>query len=270
MLTNVHAYGNTLGGIRTQEGANILAFGLESEANHGPGVLLRSNDNVIHGEFYTNKTYGIQIGDGSSYSGANLIEAQLHNNGEAQIYFNKSAGYNYVTGVIYASGKQKYVLGSITADDVLSSVVGGLNRSAVAQQFQGKVLIDNKGNVTGLRAIDGSPAGAVSGSPVSAHARPSSSVATLSVTLNDGVKCIPPAGVSAHVSWTVHSKAISRAKVTVTNPQSDIAQLFSSGGRAGGAETGKWVRPGTRFDLVNGATGTLLATYTVSSRTCGD
>lgn len=268
MLSNVHAYGNTLGGVRTQSGANILAFGLESEANHGPGVLLRSNDNVIRGEFYTNKTYGIQIGDGSSYSGANLIEAQLHNNGEAQIYFDKSAGYNLFTGVIYASGKQKYVLGAVTADDVLNTVVGGLSHSAVAQQFQGKVVIDNKGNVSGIRSLGGSPAGEVPNPRNSAGPNQVSSAATLSVVLKPGVTCIPASGVSAHVSWAVRSKAIANVKVTVANPHSDRSQLFSSGGKVGGADTGQWVRPGTKFELLNSATGALLATYTVSSAAC--
>jgi hypothetical protein len=268
MLTNVHAYGNTLGGVRTQKGANILAFGLESEANHGPGVLLRSNDNVVHGEFYTNKSYGIQIGDDSFYSGANLIEAQLHNNGEAQIYFDKSAGYNYVTGVVYASGMQKYVLGTVTSDDVLSTVVGGLNKPAVPQQFQGKVRIDNKGNISGFRTMNGAPTATASKMPMPRITKRSSSAATLSVTLNGGTSCIPTAGASAHVSWVVRSKGISNVKVMVTSPNSDRAQLFSSGGRVGAAETGPWVRTGTRFDLVNTSTGALLATNVISASTC--
>jgi hypothetical protein len=62
MLTNTHLYANG-NGMRTESGANILAYGIESEANKGVGLLLRSNDSIVQGTFYANKTYGVQIGD---------------------------------------------------------------------------------------------------------------------------------------------------------------------------------------------------------------
>lgn len=259
MLTNVHAYGNTLGGVRTESGANILAFGLESEANYGPGVLLRSNDNIIHGEFYSNRTYGIQLGDNGSYAGANYIDGQLHNNGIAQIAFTKSAGFNYISGVIYASGHQKYFYGQVTKHDFVSAVTGGLNTTSMAQHLPGGVVFDSGGNIHGLNRLVND----LASTPI---AQTASINATISVSQIS--PCLVDGKSKALVSWSVESKAVKRVKVFVTNPGADARRLFSTADRSGSAETGDWVRSGVRFDLVDAANGQYLATNTVPSSYC--
>lgn len=266
MLSNVHAYGNTLGGVRTQSGANILAFGLESEANYGPGLLLRSNDNVVHGEFYANRTYGVQIGDTSSYSGANYIDVQLHNNGVSQIAFEKSAGYNYIAGVIYASGSQKYFTGSITKDDFVTAAIGGLPGKVVVQHFQGGIEVDTGRNINDVANLAykqskwKAPSVALVGGK--------SSYATLSVVPGTLDECGSKHPGKARVSWHVQRKSIGQVNVMVANPGRESGTLFAQGGADGGAETGNWVWPGTRFDLVAANSGNVLATFTVTSKQC--
>lgn len=266
MLSNVHAYGNTLGGVRTQSGANILAFGLESEANFGPGLLLRSNDNVVHGEFYSNRTFGIQIGDASSYSGANYIDAQLHNNKVSQIAFVKSAGYNYIAGVVYASGNQKYFSGSITKDDFVTAAIGGLLGNTVVQHFQGGIEVDTGRNINGVanlmyRQDNGRAPSAILDSD-------KSSFATLSVVPGTVDECGSKHPGKARVSWHVRRKSIHQVNVMVANPGRESGALFAQGGADGGADTGHWVWPGTRFDLVAADSGNVLATFTVTSKQC--
>lgn len=142
MFTNTHLYGNQ-NGMRTEAGANILAFGLESEANKGVGLLLRSNDSVVQGTFYANGTYGVQFGDGESYAGANALTIQAHNNRKAQIYWHKSAGYNMVTGSIFPNDhSQKYFESVPTkADQVLTA------GPYAVQHFPGGLTFDSDRNI---------------------------------------------------------------------------------------------------------------------------
>lgn len=266
MLTNVHAYGNTLGGVRTQSGANILAFSLESEANFGPGLLLRSNDNIVHGEFYANRTYGIQIGDASSYSGANYINVQLHNNKISQIAFVKSAGYNYIAGVVYASGSQKYYSGSITKDDFVTAVMGGLPGNAVVQHVQGGIEVDTERKINGVANLVYKQGNRTALSATLGGEK--SSDATLSVVPDTVDECGAKHPGKARVSWHVRRKSIGQINVMVANPGRESGTLFAQGGANGGAETGNWVWPGTRFDLVAADSGNVLATFTVTSKQC--
>jgi len=121
MFTNTHLYSNKMG-LRTAPGANILAFGLESEANKGVGLLLRSNDSVIYGTFYANGTYGIQIGEQAFSAGANVLNVQVHNNHIAQINWERSAGYNTLNGSVFPMEGQKYYESSpIPSDQVLTA-----------------------------------------------------------------------------------------------------------------------------------------------------
>lgn len=146
MLTNTHLYGNQ-NGMRTEAGANILAFGLESEANKGVGLLLRSNDSVIQGTFYANGSYGVQFGDGESYAGANSLTVQVHNNRKAQIYWLKSAGYNMVAGSVFPNdNSQKYFESMPTKHDQV--LTGG---PYAVQHFPGGIKFDSDGNVYGAK-----------------------------------------------------------------------------------------------------------------------
>ena len=142
MLTNTHLYGNTEG-MRTEAGANILAFGLESEANHGVGLLLRSNDSVINGTFYANGTYGIQLGDGVSYAGANTITVQVHNNKKAQVFWKSSGGYNLFTGAVFPNDPtQKFFESVLTRHDQVLST-----GPHAVQHFSGGVTMDSDRNI---------------------------------------------------------------------------------------------------------------------------
>jgi|GEM_PF-2561307 len=155
MFTNTHLYGNKMG-LRTAPGANILAFGLESEANKGVGLLLRSNDSVIQGIFYANGTYGIQIGEQSMYAGANVLNVQVHNNHLAQINWESSGGYNTLYGSIYPMEGQKYFeLPPTRFDQVLTA--GPQNPSTTASQyFPGGIQFDNEGNINGIKNLSSS------------------------------------------------------------------------------------------------------------------
>lgn len=146
MLSNAHFYSN-LDGLRTEPGANVLAFAVESEANRGIGLLLRSNDSVIHGTFYANGSYGIQFGDGVSFAGANVLTVQAHNNHLAQINWMSSGGYNMLTGVIFPNSEnQKYFEFTPTQhDQVLTS------GPYAVQHFPGGIKFDSDRNIYGGR-----------------------------------------------------------------------------------------------------------------------
>jgi hypothetical protein len=153
LLTNVHAYGNKLGGVRNAPGANVIAFGLESEGNGGPGLVLRSNDCVVHGEFYANAGPGVQLGEaGGAFAGANVLTIQSHNNGASQLAWENSAGGNQVHAVLHAESGQEYQRGGPTNHDTLIATVGGRG-NAVAKRFQGGVELDAEGNVYGVRVL---------------------------------------------------------------------------------------------------------------------
>jgi len=144
MFSNTHLYGN-VNGFRTEAGANILAYGIESEANKGVGMLLRSNDSVVQGIFYANGTYGVQIGEGTYYAGANVLTIQAHNNKLAQVNWAASAGYNTLTGPIFPNDdKQKYFESKPTKQDQVLSA-----GPYAVQYFSGGVQMDSDKNVYG-------------------------------------------------------------------------------------------------------------------------
>jgi hypothetical protein len=146
MLTNTHLYANG-NGMRTESGANILAYGIESEANKGVGLLLRSNDSIIQGTFYANKTYGIQIGDDNSFSGANNLNMQLHNNKVAQLKWGGSAGYNMVNAVVFPNDpSQQFFENKPSNSDYIAT--SGPN---AVQQFPGGILMDSDRNMYGVK-----------------------------------------------------------------------------------------------------------------------
>lgn len=144
MLNNTHLYGNG-GGLRTENGATIIASGFESEANKGVGLLLRSNDSIIQGSFYANGSYGIQFGDGVSFAGANVLNVQVHNNKVAQVYWQSSGGYNSLTGTIFPNdSNQKYFESRPTQhDQVLTAGPWAV------QHLPGGITIDSSKNIYG-------------------------------------------------------------------------------------------------------------------------
>jgi len=154
MLHNVHAYGNRKGGVRTEAGANILAYGLEAESNHGTGLLLRSNDNLINGMFYSNTLYGVQFGDDHSYSGANVMNIQVHNNAKAQANILKTAGFNHISGTIFAAKGQKYMEGQPSGTDSLLSSMGDLPGSTVTNYLPGGIRTNSEGGVYGVDSVN--------------------------------------------------------------------------------------------------------------------
>lgn len=74
--------------------------------------------------------------------------------------------------------------------------------------------------------------------------------------------------VTAHVSWQVRLPSVKQVKVMVSDPDATTARLFSESGDTGSADTGNWVAAGTRFDLLDAATGSKLTSYVVKSEAC--
>ena len=145
MISNTHLYGNK-DGMRVQKGANILAYGLESESNRGLGLLLLSNDNIVQGMFYTNGTTGVQIGDKDDYSAANQLTLQLHNNELSQVNWSNSGGYNMLSAVVFADHDQKFFEGSPAQADYVSTA-----GPYAIQQIPGGLKIDSDRNVYGAQ-----------------------------------------------------------------------------------------------------------------------
>jgi hypothetical protein len=161
MLSATHLYGNTSGGLRTERGANVLAFGLESEANGGPGLLVRSNDSMIQGTFYANGTHGVQIGEHgpAGYAGFNTWWIQAHNNVESQVAWINSGGGNQMGAALYAQGQQRYIKGSPSRFDTFLGTTGGrAGEAAPSLVMQGGAIFDNEGAVWGL-VVRGQDAG---------------------------------------------------------------------------------------------------------------
>jgi hypothetical protein len=70
------------------------------------------------------------------------------------------------------------------------------------------------------------------------------------------------------VSWQVRLPSVKQVKVMVSDPDATTARLFSESGDTGSADTGNWVAAGTRFDLLDAATGSKLTSYVVKSEAC--
>jgi hypothetical protein len=138
MLSNTHLYGNG-GGLRTSRGANIITSNFESEANHGSGLLLRSNDNIIQGFFYANAKHGIELGEGDAFSAANTLNVQLHNNTISQVLWANSGGHTVLTGAVYAMPGQGYFTGNPDGLDLVLTA-GNATPQGPLQHFPGGAL----------------------------------------------------------------------------------------------------------------------------------
>lgn len=154
MLTAAHLYGNRTGGLRTQSGANIHAYGLESESNVGPGLLLRSNDNIVQGEFYANTTVGLQIGDESAWAAFNTVHLQSHNNFVAQVAWINSGDGNMVTGSLYAMRGQKVVEGKPNRGDSFMVASGGVTIAGAPATLPGGFVFGNDGGFFGAKLVE--------------------------------------------------------------------------------------------------------------------
>jgi hypothetical protein len=80
-------------------------------------------------------------------------------------------------------------------------------------------------------------------------------------------ECNGAAPIVANVKWSVEDAAVTEVKVEVDS-KSQEPQLLSIGGRAGEAKTDAWVVSGTRFHLINNATGQELATHEMTAEPC--
>ena len=74
--------------------------------------------------------------------------------------------------------------------------------------------------------------------------------------------------VVATVRWQVADPAVSTVRIEVDSTQEPQRKRFAEGGASGEARTGDWVVAGTRFHLVDAASGRELATHDVGSQPC--
>lgn len=74
---------------------------------------------------------------------------------------------------------------------------------------------------------------------------------------------------AATVKWAVRDPSVVTVKVEIDTATNPSRQTFTVGGAAEGeAKTEEWVGAGTRFHLLDAATGKELANYEVSSLPC--
>ncbi|MGH2508137.1 MAG: hypothetical protein ACRDHZ_12140 [Ktedonobacteraceae bacterium] len=92
-----------------------------------------------------------------------------------------------------------------------------------------------------------------------------STTATLTVQPSSVDGCKPNQPVVATVSW--HS-SVPTVKIMVAGPGQMTPHLFSEGGHTGSAKTGDWVVANTKFTIVDPASGSILASYTVGANHC--
>ena len=83
-------------------------------------------------------------------------------------------------------------------------------------------------------------------------------------------ECPGAAPVQAKLAWVVKDTTIQEVRVEVSDNGQDNWKLLSLSGRQGEVETGPWVRPGSRFRLVDAATGGHLGAVQVAVEPCAD
>lgn len=89
----------------------------------------------------------------------------------------------------------------------------------------------------------------------------STTVNVLTVTPSSMATCDPAAVAKIH--WATHASEVQIFVGTGSN-----AKLFAAGGATGDAETGPWVRPGTRFVAINKSNGKVLARVAIQGPKC--
>lgn len=76
--------------------------------------------------------------------------------------------------------------------------------------------------------------------------------------------------VAVTVSWTTRELEIGEGvEIRVSGPAEAMEKTFAKGGHEGSAETGEWVRAGTRFMLLGTGNDKVLASYEVGGLACG-
>jgi len=79
--------------------------------------------------------------------------------------------------------------------------------------------------------------------------------------------CEVGATIDPIISWRRIDPLINSTRVTTDNPANPEERLFAKAGFGGSAKAGNWVVAGTKFHLYDDATGTELASYTVTTTT---
>jgi len=123
---------------------------------------------------------------------------------------------------------------------------------------------------------DGLPAAAApvadTSSPAPAPSAPAAPAVNADVdfTVEPGVvyACEGRDRTSAMVKWEVRDPSVVTVKVEIDTAMDPSRQTFTAGGVVGEAKTEEWVGAGTRFHLLDAATGKELANYEVSSLPC--
>lgn len=80
--------------------------------------------------------------------------------------------------------------------------------------------------------------------------------------------CDPGTRIVSRISWNVQESSKNQVKVLVTDPDSTNAKLFTQAGPVGELDTGAWVVPGMRFDVVDASTGAKIDSYAVKGEPC--
>ncbi len=70
------------------------------------------------------------------------------------------------------------------------------------------------------------------------------------------------------ITWSSTDPKVQKVAIKVQAADGTEAKLFTIGGNQGVAETGNWVTAGVRVLMVDHATGTELASHTVTSSPC--
>lgn len=126
----------------------------------------------------------------------------------------------------------------------------------------------------GQQQSDAVSSGSISSQPDASNTKQpdasTASVASASATLTvqpatvDG--CKPNQPIVATVSW--HSSS-PKVKVTVSGPGQTVPGLFAESGYTGSAKTDNWVIANTKFELLDEASGHVLAQRVVTATPCG-
>lgn len=70
------------------------------------------------------------------------------------------------------------------------------------------------------------------------------------------------------ITWSSTDPKVQKVAIKVQAADGKEAKLFTIGGNQGVAETGNWVTVGVRVFMVDDATGTELASHTITSSPC--
>lgn len=128
------------------------------------------------------------------------------------------------------------------------------------------MLVGLSWTLTACNKAPGDPAGTQTGTARSSA--PATQPGTLKVEPGVVSACEPVTRIKSHVSWRVDGMNGGQVKIMVTDPGSSDSKLFSQAGPVGELDTGTWVIPGMRFDIVDASTGAEIDRYEVKAAPC--